>query len=103
MICRQFDFNKALPSSLTEVYNEAVLAMLHQSATRNGGSSPSSLLDELSLPRLHQAVVSLCKLAYEALSKKSCGDQTVCVGDSRLPRRRGAARLFVGVARCQRR
>ena len=71
MICRQFDFNKALPSSLTEVYNEAVLAMLHQSATRGGGSSPSSLLDELSPPRLHQAVVSLCKLAYEALSKKS--------------------------------
>ena len=71
MICRQFDFNKALPSSLTEVYNEAVLAMLHQSATRDGGSSPSSLLDELSPPRLHQAVVSLCKLAYEALSKKS--------------------------------
>ena len=71
MICRQFDFNKALPSSLTEVYNEAVLAMLHQSATRDGGSSPSSILDELSPPRLHQAVVSLCKLAYEALSKKS--------------------------------
>ena len=71
MICRQFDFNKALPSSLTEVYNEAVLAMLHQSATRDGGSSPSNLLDELSPPRLHRAVVSLCKLAYEALSKKS--------------------------------
>ena len=71
MICRQFDFNKALPSSLTEVYNEAVLAMLHQSATRDGGSSPSSILDELSPPRLHRAVVSLCKLAYEALSKKS--------------------------------
>ena len=71
MVCRQFDFNKALPSSLTEVYNEAVLAMLDQSATRGGFSAPSSILHEFSPPHLHLAVESLCKLAHEALSKRS--------------------------------
>ena len=71
MICRQFDFNNTLPSRLTEVYNDAVLAMLHQSTTRDGGSAPTSILQSLSPPPLQVAVVSLCQLAYEALSKKT--------------------------------
>ena len=71
MICRQFEFNQALPSTQTEVYQEAVTAMLQQSATRDGDVASSSALDDLSSPRLKKAVTSLSHLAYEALSLKS--------------------------------
>ena len=72
MICRQFELNQALPDTQTNVYQSAVIAMLQQSAARDGGTVPSNILGTLSPPRdhLHQAVASLCQLAYNAMSKK---------------------------------
>ena len=73
MICRRFDTNTidtALPSNQTEVYEEAVIAMVHQSAPQDSGKVPSSILAELSPPHLHVAVVNLSQLAYSALAKK---------------------------------
>ena len=71
MICRHFEISATLPNTQTEVYQSAVIAMLQQSGARNGIEIPTNILAQLSPPRLHQAVVSLSRLAYEALCKKS--------------------------------
>ena len=73
MICRRFDSNtsQALPATQTEVFEDAALAMVRQSAAQDSGEVPSSILAELSPERLHVAVVNLCRLAYYALAKKT--------------------------------
>ena len=71
MICRHFEISATLPNTQTEVYQSAVIAMLQQSGARDGVEIPTNILAQLSPPRLHQAVVSLSRLAYEALCKKS--------------------------------
>ena len=74
MICRRFDTDTtgaALPGNHTEVYEEAVVAMVRQSAKQDSGKVPSSILAELSPRHLHVAVVNLSQLAYSALTKKS--------------------------------
>ena len=73
MICRQFDSGpcKALPSTQTEVYQDAALAMLQQSTLPDIGAAPSSILEQLSPARLHVAVANLGQLAYSALAKRS--------------------------------
>ena len=73
MICRHFEISVALPNTQTEVYQSAVVTMLQQSGAHDGdgGEVPANILAKLSPPRLHQAVVSLSRLAYEALCKKT--------------------------------
>ena len=74
MICRRFDtgaIDAALPTNQTEVYEEAVIAMIRQSAVQDSGKVPGSILAELSPRHLHVAVVNLSQLAYSALAKKS--------------------------------
>ena len=73
MICRRFDSDpcKALPSTQTEVYQDAVLVMLQQSTVSEIGAVPSSILEQLSPTRLHAAVASLGQLAFGAVVKKS--------------------------------
>ena len=74
MICRRFDTDTtdtALPINQTEVYEEAVVAMVRQSARQDSEKVPSSILAELSPRHLHVAVVNLSHLAYSALLKKS--------------------------------
>ena len=73
MICRRFDSDtsEALPATQTEVYEEAALAMVRQSAAQDSGDVPSSILADLSPQHLHVAVVNLSRLAYHALAKKS--------------------------------
>ena len=71
MICRLFQLEKALPSTQTDVYQSAILAMLQQTTERDlRREIPDSILGELSPPALQTAVESLCKLAYEGLAKK---------------------------------
>ena len=71
MICRLFEISAELPSTLTEVYQSAVVAMLQQSGARDGSEVSTNILAQLSPPHLHYAVVNLSRLAYEALSRKS--------------------------------
>ena len=73
MICRRFDSDtsETLPATQTEVYEEAALAMVRQSAAQDSGEVPSSILADLSTLHLHVAVVNLSRLAYHALAKKS--------------------------------
>ena len=71
MICRHFEISEALPNTQTEVFQSAVMAMLQQSGGRSSGEVPTNILAKLSPPCLHQAVISLSRLANEALSKKS--------------------------------
>ena len=70
MLCRLFATNKALPSTQTDLYQSAVLAMLQQSADREEEEVPSCVLDDLSPDNLQTAVNSLCKLAYDGLARK---------------------------------
>ena len=72
MICRRFDSDSssALPSTQTDVYQKATLAMVRQSIVHGSGAIPDSIFGQLSPPRLHAAVVNLSRLAYEALAKK---------------------------------
>ena len=72
MICRRFDSDSssALPSTQTDVYQKATLAMVRQSIVHGCGTIPDSILGQLSPPRLHVAVVNLSRLAYDALVKK---------------------------------
>ena len=72
MICRRFDSSTtdaALPSNQTDVYEEAVIAMVCQSV-QDSGKVPNSILAELCPRHLHVAVVNLSQLAYSALTKK---------------------------------
>ena len=73
MICRRFDSDpcKALPSTQTEVYQDAALTMLRQSTVPDIGAAPSSILERLSPTHLHVAVANLAQLAYSALAKRS--------------------------------
>ena len=70
MLCRLFATNKALPSTQTDLYQSAVLALLQQSADREEEEVPSCVLDDLSPDKLQAAVNSLCKLAYNGLARK---------------------------------
>ena len=72
MICRRFhsDSSSALPSTQTDVYQKATLAMVRQSIVHGSGTIPDSILGQLSPPRLHVSVVNLSRLAYDALATK---------------------------------
>ena len=73
MICRWFDSDpcNTLPSTQTEVYQDATLAMLRQSTVPGIGAVPSSILERLSPTRLHVAMANLGRLAYSVLAKRS--------------------------------
>ena len=70
LICRLFEWKKALPSTQTGVYEAAVLAMLKQSTKREMKRTPRSILEELPSPALQAAFVNLCQLAYDGLASK---------------------------------
>ena len=69
LVCRLFELNVALPSTLTGVYQSSVLAMLRQSSKRVYEKAPQNILDELAPPKLQATMENLCKLAYEGSRK----------------------------------
>ena len=70
MICRQFEMDKALPSTQTDLYQSVAMTMLQQSTARAGTDAPDSILEDISPPHLQLAVANLSRLAYDALSTK---------------------------------
>ena len=86
MICRLFQLEKALPSTQTDVYQSAILAMLQQTTEREMEEIPDNILDDLSSPALQEAVENLCKLAYEGLAEKKVVFKKFRASSGRLPR-----------------